>query len=98
MNNIKWLEVFDWLQNENISFQLKTLLSIEQSYCDFIRELESTSILIDDSGDFTEFLEIEFVRTDSSDALLKFLLGSKISFNQTENRIQINGYEFMAKS
>ena len=93
LNNQKWKELFDWLDSHGIAFKLRILLSKDEIDCDWIRELEDTSILIDDSGDFIEFYEIESIKTKYNRELIEFLKPTNFDYNNTHEEIEIYGYK-----
>ena len=92
MNNQKWFRVFEWLETSGANFELKTLLSESKRKVNQIYELENTSILIDNSGDFIEFLEIEKLYIDLKKELKSFLDNQNIKFHEVSNQIIIFGY------
>lgn len=92
LNNQKWYKLFDWLHIERISFKLKFLVSKEEIKCDWIREVENTSILIDDSGDFIEFLEIESLKIPNKEEIVEFLKTSNIHYIEAPDEIEVRGY------
>ena len=59
LNNQKWYRIFEFIEQNKFEFELKTLLSPDFKKSNHILELEKSSILIDNSGDFIEFLELE---------------------------------------
>ncbi len=92
MNNQKWYRLFLWLENHRLEFELKTLPEYHKRSCDMIRELETTSILIDAAGDFIEFLEIESIAINKSDELIRALKEQRVEFHDHLLKIEINGY------
>lgn len=93
MNNHKWQEIFNWIDQHHLQFELKTLLSDQTSSCDRIRELEATSILIDDMGDFIEFLEIEAITVKKNNELIRLLDELNIDYHDRSEWIEIKGYQ-----
>ena len=93
LNNQKWYDLFDWLDNEKVSFKMKILLSSEEQNCDWIRELEDTSILIDDTGNFIEFFEIEKIKTTNHNGLSEFLRLSNFEYDDSQEEIEVYGYK-----
>jgi hypothetical protein len=93
LNNQKWHNIFDRLDDNKKEFLIKTLLSGQEKNCKWIRELEKTAILIDDFGDFTEFLEIERLIICKSRELIEFLDSSNIEYYRIEENIEIYGYK-----
>ncbi|MEM7162358.1 MAG: DUF6678 family protein, partial [Bacteroidota bacterium] len=59
MNNHKWFQIFELIKEQQTEFELKTVLSSEIRKAHSILELEKSSILIDNSGEFIEFLELD---------------------------------------
>lgn len=92
LNNQKWFRIFDWLNMNSIDFHLKTLNSSDKVICKFIRELEKSSILIDDSGNFIEFLEIESITIKKTDKILFLLKELNVDYSACGSCIDINGY------
>lgn len=92
LNNQKWGRIFAVLDFTNTEFEIKTLLSENYRTCSLIRELETTSLLIDDSGDFIEFLEIDRLKTKKVNELITLLDEMKIKYTDRNERIEIEGY------
>jgi hypothetical protein len=92
LNNHKWYSIFDRLDDINSVFELKILLSNDIKICHHIQELEKTSILIDDSGDYIEFLEIDRLRIKKTNELMTFLEELNVEFIEQEEYIDIEGY------
>ena len=93
MNNTKWFELFEYFEEFKIEFKLKTILSEELFLCKNIIELESTSILIDYSENFIEFLEIESVIINNSSDTIKFLKNNNTKFTIKDSSIEVLGYQ-----
>ena len=93
MDNHKWREIFDWIDQHHLPFELKTLLSDQTRSCDRIRELETTSILIDDTGDFIEFLEIEAITARKTNELIRLLDKLNIDYYDRSKWMEIKGYQ-----
>ena len=72
---------------------MKILLSSEEQNCDWIRELEDTSILIDDTGNFIEFFEIEKIKTTNHNGLSEFLRLSNFEYDDSQEEIEVYGYK-----
>lgn len=72
-NNTKWVEVFEWIDDSRMPFDIKLLSEDKIRHYDFIRELETTSVLIDDTGVFIEFFEIELLKFKRGDTGLSIL-------------------------
>ncbi len=92
LNNQKWQKLFEWLDERRTVFKVTFLLSKVEMSCDWIREIEKTSILLDDSGNFVEFYEINSVKTITSAQLIKFLELNSLDFSETDREIEIYGY------
>ena len=92
LNNSKWLHLFEYFDRTHNEFQIKTLMANDLRSCSYIRELESTSVLIDDSGDFIEFLEIDTLRTKSTDDIIKLLDNLNIEYSNYNGFIEVCGY------
>jgi hypothetical protein len=92
MNNTKWYKFFDWLWAHQIPFEIKSLLSNEIKKCNEIYELEDTSILIDNSGDFIEFLEIEIVTVAKSEIVKNYLTEQNIEFADQFQQLRVIAY------
>ena len=93
LNNQKWIRIFSYLQDNNIKFKIATLTG-KQLEVDFIRELADSSILMDDSGDFIEFLEIDQLIINKKDeGLLIMLHNRNIEYQQEESFILIEAYK-----
>jgi len=92
LNNTKWYKLFSLLEENEIAFEVYLITESSYRRCDLIRELEDTSILIDNSGDFIEFTEImsvQFANTESNISLLENLnFGEYIQ----KGKIVIEGY------
>ncbi|WP_435262667.1 DUF6678 family protein [Tenacibaculum sp. nBUS_03] len=92
LNNQKWHNIFEIIDKRHIVFKIKLLINSDANYCDFIRELNETSMLIDDSGKFIEFLEIDYIEINKNDEILDFLENKKTEYFMDENIIKILGY------
>lgn len=92
MNNQKWQKLFDWFDENRTIFKVTFLLSKEEISCDWIREIEETSVLLNDSGNFVEFYEINSVKTITSHELIKFLKLNNLDYSDTNGEIKICGY------
>jgi hypothetical protein len=92
LNNQKWLRIFEVLDINQIEFEIKTLLSENYKKCSFIRELENTSLLIDDTGDFIEFLEIDRLKTRKVNQLTTLMDETKIRYIDRNELVEIEGY------
>ena len=74
----KWFQTFELIEEFQSKFELKTILSPETKKADSILELEKSSILIDNSGEFIEFLELEQIFIKSTLELKSELFFKKI--------------------
>jgi len=91
-NNIKWFEIFEWIEESRMVFDIKLLSEDKLRHCDFIRELEDTSVLVDDTGDFIEFLEVELLKLKRDDKLTKHLDNLRVEYVDTNDDLIILGY------
>ena len=92
LNNQKWFRIFEWIEQNNSEFELKTLLTSDIKKVNDIFELEHNSILIDYSGNFIEFLELEKLILNSRSELKTELKKLNIEFYEELNTIIIEGY------
>ncbi len=92
MNNRKWYRIFEWIELNKIRFKLKTLLSPEFRNVDQIFELESNSVLIEDSGNFIEYLELEEIILEKRSEIKSLLEKLNVEFIEELNSIRILGY------
>ncbi len=92
LNNHKWREIFEWLEKNQTPFTLTTLLDSTEQTCTFIRELERDSILLDDSGQFIDFLEINKLTVSKSNSLKTFLDKLNVEFADTDKTFVIFCY------
>lgn len=92
MNNHKWFQIFELIEEHQSEFELKTLLSSEIRKADSIHELEKSSILIDNSGEFIEFLELEQIVVKRTLELKSELDKLNVDFYEEMNNIKIQGY------
>jgi len=95
MNNVKWQALFEILEFREVPFHLKRINGYDLKACSFIRELESSAILIDDSGDFTEFLEIEEVLIAKDLDLITELESIGVYHELRDQQICILGYQWL---
>lgn len=91
-NNTKWFKLFEWLDDSRMVFDIKLLSENKLRHCDFIRELEDTSVLVDDTGDFVEFIEIELLKFKMDDTLTMYLDNSNIEYIVSAEDLIIQGY------
>ena len=92
MNNHKWYRIFELIEQHRSEFEIKTLMSSEHKKADHIFELEKSSILFDNSGDFIEFLEIEQLSLKNTSELKSELEKLNVEFFKQAGFIKINGY------
>lgn len=92
MNNHKWREIFEWLEKNQIKFTLTSLLSSTELNCTFIRELEDDCLLIDDSGQFIFFLEINTIILPKSNPTKSFLEEMDIVYLEIDETFSVIGY------
>ena len=92
MNNQKWYRVFELVEQNHSEFELKTLLSSDIKISNNILELEKNSVLIDNSGNFIDFLELEKLTLKSTSELETQLKELKVDFTEQSGKIEINGY------
>lgn len=92
LNNKKWHRILGKLLNEGQSFKIKLLLSDRILTCDFIREIEVTSALFDETGNFIEYLEIEFITLNRTEEMIGFLNELNINYLESSSQITIMGY------
>ncbi|SEA79486.1 hypothetical protein [Psychroflexus halocasei] len=92
MNNQKWYRVFELVEENHSEFELKTLLSSDIKVSNDILELENNSVLIDNSGDFIEFLELEKLTLKTTSELEIQLKKLNVDFTEQSDKIEINGY------
>ncbi len=92
MNNHKWFQIFELIEKHQFEFELKTLLSSKIRKNDSILELEKSSILIDNSGEFIEFLELEQIVVKSTLEFKSELDKLNVDFYEEMNNIKIQGY------
>jgi len=92
MNNQKWYRIFEWIEQNNSEFELKTLLSSDIKKSNVILELENSSILIDNSGNFIDFLELEQLTLKNTAVLKAQLNKLNVGFIEQSDEIEIKGY------
>lgn len=92
MNNQKWYRVFELVEQNHSEFELKTLLSSDIKISNNILELENNSVLIDNSGNFIDFLELEKLTLKSTPELETQLKELNVDFTEQLGKIEINGY------
>ena len=92
MNNHKWFQIFELIEEQQSEFELKTVRSFEIRKADSILELEKSSILIDNSGEFIEFLELEQITLKNTAELKSELNNLNVDFYEESDKIKICGY------
>jgi hypothetical protein len=92
MNNQKWYRVFELVEQNHSEFELKTLLSSDIKISNNILELENNSVLIDNSGNFIDFLELEKLTLKSTSELETQLKELNVDFTEQSGKIEISGY------
>ncbi|WP_370632431.1 DUF6678 family protein [Marixanthomonas sp. SCSIO 43207] len=92
MNNHKWFQIFELIEEQQSEFELKTVRSFEIRKADSILELEKSSILIDNSGEFIEFLELEQITLKNTSELKSELNNLNVDFYEESDKIKIRGY------
>ena len=92
MNNHKWFQIFELIEEQQSEFELKTVRSFEIRKADSILELEKSSILIDNSGEFIEFLELEQITLKNTAELKSELNNLNVDFYEESDKIKIRGY------
>lgn len=97
LKNQKWIKIFEIIDIHRADFEIKTLLSENYIGCSFIRELEKTSLLIDDSGDFIEFFEIYRLKTKKTNELITLFDKIKVKYIDLNDLIEIEGYKISGK-
>jgi len=97
MNNVKWYALFESIDSLRLNFSVKTLLSDDVKNASIIYELEDTSILFTDDGNFIEFIEIEKIEVDGSDEFESRLKNDNIEYYLINNRICVQGYKLTSK-
>ncbi len=92
LNNQKWFAIFEIIEKNNISFKIKLVDVEREKYCEFIIELESTSLLINNFRNYIEFFEIEYIELHKNNEMLNFLNSKKTNYVENNNKIKILGY------
>ena len=92
MNNVKWFKVLEEVEFRDVTFKMKLLLNSETIEVDQIFELEESSILINNNGEFIEFMEIESIEVPRSIEFKSFCNRMKLLYSEKMDHIQINGY------
>jgi hypothetical protein len=92
LNNTKWHEIFEWIEESRTEFEIKLLSETEPLHSDFIRELEDSSVLVDDKGGFVEFLEIESVTIKNDKKSIEYLDNLRVEYTAHADDLTILGY------
>jgi hypothetical protein len=92
LNNVKWFKIFEYFEDSRTTFDIKLLSEDNLRHSDSILELENTSVLVDNTGDFIDFLEIEFLRIRKEDTLAKHLDELKVDYFEEADNLIIQGY------
>ena len=91
-NNVKWSQLFELIENINCPFTYKTVLEEGFRSCSFVRELAHSSALLDDTGDFIEFLEIQKLRIGKNEKVVAYLNEKKIFYESIDDDLIIYAY------
>ena len=92
MNNVKWFKVLEEVEFRDVTFKMKLLLNSETIEVNQIFEIEESSILINNNGEFIEFMEIESIEVPRSIEFKSFCNRMKLLYSEKMDHIQINGY------
>lgn len=92
LNDQKWHNIFEIIDKRNIVFKIKLLVNSNANYCDFIRELNETSMLIDDSENSVAFFEIDYIEINKNNEILALLDNKETEYFMNANSIKIFGY------
>jgi predicted TIM-barrel fold metal-dependent hydrolase len=92
LNNQKWNQIFQSIEMMGFEFEIKTLLSTDIVSSKSILELEEKHILVNHSGNFIKFLEIEKLILDDSSELRSEFDKLNVEFFTESEKIIINGY------
>lgn len=93
LNNTKWFEIFDWIDGPRMEFEIKLLSESSPRQSNSIRELESTAVLVDDDGDFIEFLEIESLSFNINSKSIEYLKTLGVEYYIQADEVAIPGYK-----
>ena len=92
MNNHKWYRILEFIEKNKSEFDLKILLSSEITKTNKIIELEKSSLLTDNSGEFIYFLELESITLKNTSELISELDKLNVDFYKKMDSIKIQGY------
>lgn len=92
LNNQKWYQIFECIEQNNSEFELKTLLSYSLKKVTAIFELEQSSILVDNTGNFIEFFELEKIIINKTPEIRYELNMLNIELYEELDKIIIQGY------
>jgi hypothetical protein len=92
LNNTKWSKIFEWIEDSRLEFEIKLLSETNPRHCDFIKELADNSVLVDNSGDFVEFLEIESLTLKRGKKSIEFLDSLGVEYLDKADNLMIAGY------
>lgn len=92
LDDQKWFSIFEIIDNKRIVFKIKLIIDSDTFYCDFIRELDKHCVLVDDSGRFIKYFEIEYIGINQDRAMIDFLENQKIEYSFDGRMIKISGY------
>ena len=92
LNNIKWYNLFECVEHYKLEFEL-VLTDSKRIISSEIFELEKQSILIDTSGNFIEYKEIQTLIHPITTVFIQDLKSLNIPYYIEENKIFINGYQ-----
>lgn len=92
LNNYKWYQVFELIENNHLEFYYKILLDSKVIKSKQLLELEKSSFISDSSTGFIEFLEVDFITFNSSFEVMYELTELNIQFTVSIDKIIINGY------
>ncbi|MCS3552724.1 MULTISPECIES: hypothetical protein [unclassified Sphingobacterium] len=93
LNNIKWFNLFELLEQLGRQFSLKRLNHKIEIGVTLIRELESDCLIIDDKSGFIKFLDIEKITLLGNKSLISFLEDKNYPFDTDQDIITIYGYK-----
>ncbi|NQZ85908.1 MAG: hypothetical protein HRU03_09390, partial [Nanoarchaeales archaeon] len=82
MNNVKWFKVLEEVEFRDVTFKMKLLLNSETIEVNQIFELEESSILINNNGEFIEFMEIESIEVPRSIEFKSFCNRMKLLYSE----------------
>ena len=92
MNNTKWFDLFEEIEFEKLTIELKKLQSETIVKTDFFQEVSETSILFSNDGKFIPYLEIEYLIIHSPAKIVDYLKSKNIEFSELGDSFKILGY------